>query len=160
MKQEDRQLLLKDLCARLPYGLKGTVGIEVSTGEYSIENGHLLFMEKEIDVELLGINKDSEEIEVYPFNDIDLSEYNYTIDDFKPYLRSMSNMTEEEEKEYRKTMDKYTHRLYPNSADFSEHTEYSWTTDTFDFLNAHHLDYRGLIPMGLAIKAPKDMYKL
>lgn len=117
-------------------------------------------MEKEIDVELLGINKDSEEIEVYPFNDIDLSEYNYTIDDFKPYLRSMSNMTEEEEKEYRKTMDKYTHRLYPNSADFSEHTEYSWTTDTFDFLNAHHLDYRGLIPMGLAIKAPKDMYKL
>jgi len=26
------------------------------------------------------------------------------------------------------------------------------------FYNRHHLDYRGLIPMGLAIEAPKDMY--
>ncbi|MBQ7662470.1 MAG: hypothetical protein IJS48_03765 [Prevotella sp.] len=76
----------------------------------------------------------------------------------KPYLRPMSSMTEEEEKEYRKTMDKYTHKLYPDSADFSEHTEYSWTTETFDFLNAHHFDYRGLIPKGLAIEAPEDMY--
>jgi hypothetical protein len=28
-----------------------------------------------------------------------------------------------------------------------------------DWLNAHHFDYRGLIPMGLALEAPKDMYK-
>ena len=73
MTQEERQLLLKDLCTRLLYGVKGTVEIEVSTGEYSIESGHLLFMEKEIDVELLGINKETEEIEVYPLNNnIDL----------------------------------------------------------------------------------------
>ena len=28
-----------------------------------------------------------------------------------------------------------------------------------DWLNAHHFDYRGLIEKGLALEAPKDMYK-
>ena len=28
-----------------------------------------------------------------------------------------------------------------------------------NFLNAHHFDYRGLIEKGLALEAPKDMYK-
>lgn len=61
--------------------------------------------------------------------------------DVKPYLRPMSSMTEEEE-------------IYYNTI---------YTTLKFygkeDWLNAHHFDYRGLIPMGLAIEAPKDMYK-
>jgi hypothetical protein len=29
-----------------------------------------------------------------------------------------------------------------------------------DWLNAHHFDYRGLIEKGLALEAPKGMYKL
>ena len=29
----------------------------------------------------------------------------------------------------------------------------------FDWLNAHHFDYRGLIPKGLALEAPEGMYK-
>ena len=28
-----------------------------------------------------------------------------------------------------------------------------------DFYNKHHFDYRGLIPMGLALEAPEGMYK-
>jgi hypothetical protein len=46
-----------------------------------------------------------------------------------------------------------------------EHKEYEqwlpdgYCIDTFDWLNAHHFDYRGLIPMGLALVAPKGMYK-
>ena len=40
------------------------------------------------------------------------------------------------------------------------HIEEDVTYKYQDWLNAHHLDYRGLIPMGLAIEAPKDMYKL
>ena len=70
----------------------------------------------------------------------------------------MSSMTEEERKEYYSTQSEYTHRIYPDSADFSEHTEYSWTAKTIDWLNANHFDYRGLIPKGLAIEAPKYIY--
>lgn len=130
MKQEERQLLLKDLSARLPYNPIVHIH-DLNTTDY--------------DNYLYADDLDS------------MIAYSITL---KPYLRPMLSMTEEEKKEYYETMNKYTHRLYPNSADLSEHIEYSWTTETFDFLNAHHLDYRGLIPMGLAFEAPKDMYKL
>ena len=31
--------------------------------------------------------------------------------------------------------------------------------ETYDWLNRHHFDYRGLIPMALALEATEDMYK-
>ncbi len=130
LKQEDRQLLLKDLSARLPY--------------------HPMVHIHDLDT----IDYDN-----YLYADYLDKMMSYLIK-LKPYLRPMSSMTEEEKKEYYETMDKYTHRLYPNSADFSEHTEYSWTTETFDFLNANHFDYRGLIPMGLAIEATEGFYNI
>ena len=126
MKQEERQLLLKDLSARLPYNPMVHIH-DLDTIDY--------------DNYLYAIYLD------------DMMSYSIRL---KPYLRPMSSMTKEEEKEYRKTMDKYI----SNSDDFSKYTEYSWTIDTFDFLNAHHFDYRSLIPKGLAFEAPKDMYKL
>ena len=163
MTQEEKRLLFQDLSARLPYRLKGTVEIEVSTGEYSIESGHLLFMEKEIDVELLGINKETEDIEVYPLNNnIDLDGYDYTIDDFIPYLRPMSSMTEKERIEFSKLFYKWhDDELFDY---IEEGTEFSiWkhkglSPVVFDWLNAHHFDYRGLIEKGLAIEAPEGMY--
>ena len=131
MIQKEKQLLLKDLCARQPWGVKVQYNNKVYTIDY--------------------VSTEYEEVKLNI-----LDNYTVGISDIKPYLRPMSSMTEEEKKEYYETMDKYTHRLYPNSADFSEHTEYSWTIDTFDFLNAHHLDYRGLLPMGLAIEGNKE----
>ena len=128
MKQEERQLLLKDLSARLPYN--------------PIVHIHDLNV-TDYDNYLYADDLDS------------MIAYSITL---KPYLRSMLSMTEEEKKKYYETLDKYTHRLYPNSANLSEHIEYSWTIETFDFLNAHHFDYRGLIHKGLAIEAPKEMY--
>ena len=128
MKQEEKQLLLKDLSARLPYN--------------PIVHIHDLNV-TDYDNYLYADDLDS------------MIAYSITL---KPYLRSMLSMTEEEKKKYYETLDKYTHRLYPNSSNLSEHIEYSWTTETFDFLNAHHLDYRGLIHKGLAIEAPKEMY--
>lgn len=126
MKQEERQLLLKDLSARLPYNPMVHIH-ELDVTDY--------------DNYLYATYLDS------------MMSYSIRL---KPYLRPMSSMTEEEEKEYRKTMDKYI----SNSDDFSKYKEYSWTTETFDFLNAHHLDYRGLIPMGLANEAPEGMYNI
>ena len=143
----NKELLLIDLSSRLPYGVKGTVEIEVSTGEYSIESGHLLFMEEEIDVELLGINKDTEEIEVYPLDkNVDLSEYDYTINDFIQYLRPMSSMTEEEKKIY---------------IEISSHLCGEIAAKTMiDWLNKNMFDYRGLIEKGIVHEAPEGMYNI
>lgn len=129
MNEQEKQLLFKDLCARLPYGV-----------QYKDAHDY----------------KKTLDIWSHEFH----TALNTILYDGKPslYLRPMSSMTEEEKREYYETMGKYTHRLYPNSADFSEHTEYSWTAKTLDWLNAHHFDYRGLIEKGLALEAPEGMY--
>ena len=83
----------------------------------------------------------------------------------RPYLRPMSSMTEEEEKELSK---RYVYSIYGNRIHAHYHSEGYWDDDTelcsdgwddlFNWLNSHHFDYRGLIPIGLALKAPEDMY--
>jgi hypothetical protein len=67
------------------------------------------------------------------------------IDYCKPYLRPMSSMTDEEKIEY--------HNLC-----YNYYSVYFDTTESIDWLNAHHFDYRGLIEKDLAIEAPKGMY--
>ena len=128
MTKEEKQLLLKDLCARLPYmpkikiiyqqqGIKGTDEGNVSC--YIIE--HIV-------------------------NDL----RNGVITDMQIYLRPMSSMTEEEKKEYCDLQAKFLYSSrYPVTNAY----------ELFDWLIAHHLDYRGLIPMGLALEAKEGMYK-
>ena len=77
MTQEDKELLLKDLCARLPYGIK-------------VRTTYLSFAEDKLET-----------------RDIELTYYNAGYLDnhwieAKPYLRPMSSMTEEEENEWMK----------------------------------------------------------
>lgn len=91
----------------------------------------------------------------------------------KPYLRPMSSMTEKEYIEYRTIQGRncdYGEATICVSKDFYSGIFYDGN-DTIkinvyypnpviqDWLNKHHFDYRGLIPMGLALEAPKDMYK-
>lgn len=73
--------------------------------------------------------------------DGEITELSDFIPGCKPYLRPMSSMTEEEEIEYESIK--------------------GWRNEweLVDWLNAHHFDYRGLIEKGLAIEAPKGMYK-
>ena len=125
MKQEEKQLLLKDLCARLPYGVHG---------EYSWKCG------KPYERELTG-NLMSELI--LSFNSSGDSE-------FKPYLRPMSSMIEEEKKEYCNLQD-----IFLCSSQYPVTGAY----ELFDWLIAHHFDFRGLIEKGLALEAPEGMYK-
>ena len=61
--------------------------------------------------------------------------------DCQPYLRPMSSMTQEEKQEYQRITERW---MYDSSYSIS---------DSFDWLNAHHFDYRGLIEKGLAIDA-------
>ena len=82
----------------------------------------------------------------------------YTIDEFKPYLRPMSSMTVDEEYEYHK----HKNIDYLEICEM-EHVEILKTTAlcfsrATDWLNKKGFDYRGLIPMGLALEAPEGMY--
>lgn len=129
MKQEDKQLLLVDLCARLPYGV-------IVNAQYKDGEGW-----KTEDKKILGLYEDGQ---VY------LDCVYTTIDCIKPYLRPMSSMTLEELEEYRRFGD------HIRDAECKIHIA---NYNQIDWLNEHHFDYRGLIPKGLALEAPEDMYK-
>jgi hypothetical protein len=68
----------------------------------------------------------------------------------KPYLRSMKSMTVVEKEEYKKTFDTYENGTGTKLV--------CQSYQTFDWLNAHHFDYRGLIELELALEAPQNMY--
>lgn len=135
MTQEDKELLLKDLCARLPYGVKVT---------YNISGNHFGTISK--------ICEYKTDYNIFKVED----GYNVGVYSIKPYLRPMSSMTEKEKKEH----DFYCgYKPYDENIGESYLTEYDMP-DYIDFLYEHHLDFRGLIPMGLALEAPEDMYKI
>ena len=66
---------------------------------------------------------------------------------FKPYLFHLSSMAEEQKKEYQ-----YITERWMNDPVYS-------ISDSIDWLNKNHFDYRGLIEKGLALEAPEEMYK-
>ena len=131
MEQEDKQLLLKDLCARSPYGVMADYVGECIKVKYV--NPHLGM----IYISYFGITK-WEAVEV-----------------IKPYLRSMSSMTEEEKKEAKENGCIIYHDTSPKNRGLMVIA----SPKGIDWLNAHHFDYRNLIEQGLAIEAPEGMYK-
>lgn len=82
-----------------------------------------------------------------------------------PYLRSISSITEEEKKELSK---KYVWDIQCGQIQIRYHSQGCWDDDTecpteeyiilFNWLNAHHFDFRNLIKKGLALEAPENMY--
>ena len=153
MTQEEKQLLLQDLCARLPYGVicYWRIGSELTLNltEY---NGQLTCINK------VEIEDSSDYYYDCYFNVCNDSNGNsfqnedVSIEIVKPYLRPMSSMTKEEEKEYTNI----DNRSYSCPIDYAHIP----SSDRIDWLNKHHFDYRGLIEKGLAIEAPEGMYKV
>lgn len=133
MTQEEKQLILKDLCTREPYHPR----IQV------FNQGYEGFQDGEFDTNLW-----LHHIDAFRFDRIEVL----------PYLRPMSSMTEEELKEF-----SYTILQQPDldavrnwqtlSIDLKE------LTKVLDWLNKKHFDYNDLIEKGLALEALKDMYK-
>ena len=121
MTQENKDLLLKDLCARLPYGVKISIP-ELWTNEKNIEVLNEIFKG---DDGLYRVNNNG-----------------MLIEHIKPFLFPLSSMTEEQSKIY--------HELIRGMFGTSALINFEVLTD---FFNKNHLDYRGLIPMGLAIDA-------
>ena len=126
MTQEDKELLLKDLCARLPYGVK----IEFTWWVMDEGTCDITTLEPDHIEQIIGDEVGNAEI--------------------KPYLFPMSSMTDEQKEEYYILCDfvpTYHHEVGDIIEDAYDHWE------SIDYLNAHHFDYRGLIEKGLAIDA-------
>ena len=131
MTQQDKKLLLKDLCARLPYGVKALHKEETITIRAYISD---------LVIDEVGIS--------------------HTVEDCKPYLFPLLSMTEEQWRELfeiagyevrEEDCGRHTEMYYYDMVGH-ENTLYP-NCDAIDWLNAHHFDYRGLIEKGLAINA-------
>ena len=131
MTPEQKDLLLKDLCARLPYGVK--IALK-NNGAYHHEN---IAKKGDVTIEILkGFNGNYFSIRHTNPLDWDWYDDDIDIEDIKPYLFPLSSMTEEEKSQYSffltRIIDGYDASLLIN------------------WLNKNHFDYRGLISMGLA----------
>ena len=151
MIQEDKDLLLKDLCGRLPY-LENCV--QYDGKDYVVTGyGHGR-------VSLLS-SMFSSAVGPCP-----------QVEEVKLYLRPMTSMTEEEREELCELCEFF--EPYNDRDDFSHYgieiiEEFCVNDEkiplreinykVIDWLNTHHFDYRGLIERGLALEVPEDMYK-
>lgn len=144
MTQEQKELLLKDLCVRLPYGVK-------------VQDIYYNSLEP-VPIWLIDINAQN----VRMFAD----EGYQSIEYIKPYLFPLSSMTDEQKYDF------YC-RFIENDCDFEDFKEFYLDNGMWhklltslddieaiiDWFNKNHFDYRGLIPMGLAIDAiGKNIY--
>ena len=146
MTQEDKELLLKDLYTRLPYG---TI-IRHEGWNYEWDDT-LTTRERVTGIDGNFIYTEvlnSKTMEAYRVDKWPIS----TFDD-KPYLRPMSSMTEEEHD------DAYSNEVVMSlNPDTGIYAICALSPKGYDWLNAHHFDYRGLIEKGLALEAPEGMY--
>ena len=129
MTREDKELLLKDLCARLPYGVKASY--------YGAEE------ERETWDEIESVTLDGY---------VDIGQYSLSIEHIKPYLFPMSSMTEEQKREYN-NLQYEVPIYYYEYGELVEKIEFHHTLESFEYLIKNHFDYRGLIEKGLAIDA-------
>lgn len=129
MKQEDKELLLKDLSARLLYGVK--VSYIVDDYEHDVVSIHTQLKNAvRINDKRPGSKYDKRSEIVELWTDVKC---------IKPYLFPLSSMTKEQSKEY--------HELIGGMFGTSALINFEVLED---FFHKNHLDYRGLIPMGLA----------
>ena len=126
MTQENKDLLLKDLCARLPYGVK------------------VLYKHSVFDIDYISSMYEEVHLDI-------VDNYTIGISEIKPYLFPMSSMTEEQKTFFD---DKHIDidDILGIVAIFAHVNCEEWI-EIIDWLNKNHFDYRGLIPMGLAIDA-------
>jgi hypothetical protein len=134
MTQNEKDLLLKDLCARLPYGVKMN---HIADDEHSPKT-------------LIGVAKDMITLEgLGGYESVDVENY-------KPYLFPLSSMAEEQQEEFDKIYADDMQVVASNLKNRLDGQSYETNFGHFrhiDWLNKNHFDYRGLIPIGLAINA-------
>lgn len=137
MTQEDKELLLRDLYARVPYGIHAKV--------------KRIMLDEEVEYAgKVGIDIEFSVLQAFPYKD-DI--------DIKPYLRPMSSMTAEEEEEYWNIINSKSPEM-PVEEIPSIETIAQCSVIVLDWLLFKGFDIRDLIPKGLALEAPEGMYNL
>lgn len=126
----DKELLLKDICARLPYGVK----INTIQGNFT----------------LLGLTNER----IFTTCEVEGCHNDFPIECIKPYLFPLSSMTEEQKKYITDRWginDEFDFEINPDWGEYF--VELGDIVDFIDWLNKNHFDYRCLIEKGLAIDA-------
>ena len=134
MKQEDKDLLLADLCARLPYNNLKVRGVFFNYNK--------------------DINRCQYEVCDREFKYDDLKRY----ETLKPYLFPLSSMTLEQRCKVQSLLpDKCTISFTNSKFEFYGEDYHEIKLEQFEkifnLFNMWHFDYRGLIPIGLALDA-------
>ena len=140
MTQEEKQLLINDICARIPYGVKA------EASGWDEEN------DKEVLVPVTVYSVNSDGYVYFCGNEYDITYCR--IEACHPFLRPVSSMTPQEWCDLcdcKLEDDKAA--IIVNGRRFVSHINEE------NFLNSRHFDYFGLIEKGLALEAPEGMYK-
>ena len=155
-KKDGKDLLLKDICARLSYGVKATTTSNGWNGIYAITGciGDRIYLD-------CPIYEDGDD--------------EWLAEMVKPYLRPLSSMTEEEKHNILRAWNIkasfvgsrcdaiVSDNTWWGGKDKSEplgfdSIPFKYMSAVIEWLNEHHFDYRGLIEKGLALEAPEGMY--
>ena len=138
MTQENKELLLRDLCSRLPYGVKC----------------YKMTFKPELAEEVICMLRNGSH------NCVQLGTFLYRLEHIKPYLFPLSSMTEKQYNSLHELgiLNNCSHsyeyvnpHIHGVSFIFKEFKTYS--LELIEWLNKHHFDYHGLIEKGLAIDA-------
>lgn len=136
MTQEDKELLLKDICGRIPYDVKCKIEMWVGCDVCTVYN-----------INSIG------RIEIVEYCDTN----GINIERIKPYLFPLSSMTEEQKQFFNNLpigIDKYGDiSTKDDLSGNSLYTDLEIYLEVIDWLNKNHFDYRGLIEKGFAIDA-------
>ena len=135
MDEKDKDLLLKDICGRLPYGVKTPYsGYEMT---------------------IRGVDVESKTVDVIDWGKARFAAVR--IEKIKPYLRPMSSMTESERKEF-DDLSKFDEDVWMGNHKVGFPKNVRIMSKCVDWLNKNMFDHRGLIPKGLALEAKEGMY--
>jgi hypothetical protein len=128
MTQEQKDLLLKDLSSRLPYGVKVKYENEIFDVEYVCP----MYEEVKLDIP---------------------ETWTVGVSEVKPYLFPMSSMNEEQRNEYNRLRGSSPIPSYycDDLGEIVEEGDLRETVASIDYLYKNHFDIHGLIPIGLAI---------
>ena len=155
MEKISRELLIKEVSSRLPYGIKVQVlGWDEEKGEV------------EVPLKVYSINTDG--YISFEYNHYSVEAVH--VEDYRLYLRPISTMTEEEmdilfdilridkdgnDEDWIKINDDTGIKFFFPTGKWIENV-----AEAYDYLYSIHIDFRGLIHKGLALEAPKNMYNV